>query len=440
LYTPSYYSTLNNVLALTSSSSSSATSNQYYNTHQQQQQQHLQQRQTRGFLTNLRRDIHLKSLERIANATPHDVHAQYEFMFELAQHYPEAVTVRFEQFKDFAIDERIALLYLNALHRSGRQDSFAMNKFIDRLVGGGGGGGGGGVYPETITALEELGNEKYKKSEMASRASKLLSSGSGSSGGLMPGSYYGVGGGGGGGGRGSSPNAPLFVQSHSPVQAREMLFAMARQVLIAFIVVSALTVVFTEQGLGRGGMGGAMGNGKHIQEAEGSDVRFDDVKGVTEAKAELEEIVLYLKDPDRFTRLGGKLPRGLLLTGRKYCTCPSFNEFIPLILSLILFFRSAPGTGKTLLAKAIAGEAGVPFFFASGSQFEEVYVGLGAKRIRELFEAAKQKSPAIIFIDEIDAVGGSRKLKDQSALKQTLNELLVQMDGFEENSGIIVVG
>ena len=104
---------------------------------------------------------------------------------------------------------------------------------------------------------------------------------------------------------------------------------------------------------------------------------------------------------------------------------------------ILLFFEHTgpPGTGKTLLAKAIAGEAGVPFFFASGSQFEEVYVGLGAKRIRELFDAAKQKSPAIIFIDEIDAMGGSRKLKDQSAMKQTLNELLVQMDGFEENSG-----
>lgn len=92
------------------------------------------------------------------------------------------------------------------------------------------------------------------------------------------------------------------------------------------------------------------------------------------------------------------------------------------------------------MAKAIAGEAGVPFFFSSGSQFEEVYVGLGAKRIRELFEAAKQKSPAIIFIDEIDAVGGTRKLKDQSALKMTLNELLVQMDGFDENNGVIVIG
>lgn len=96
------------------------------------------------------------------------------------------------------------------------------------------------------------------------------------------------------------------------------------------------------------------------------------------------------------------------------------------------------GTGKTLLAKAIAGEAGVPFFFSSGSQFEEVYVGLGAKRVRELFEAAKQKSPSIIFIDEIDALGGSRKLKDQAAMKMTLNELLVQMDGFDENNGELV--
>ena len=212
--------------------------------------------------------------------------------------------------------------------------------------------------------------------------------------------------------RGTDAKYPLHVQMSNGTSGRMALFTLAKQVLIAFVVVSAITAIMDEKGLGGRTMGG---NSKHVQEAEGSDVRFEDVKGVEEAKAELEEIVEYLKNPEKFTRLGGKLPRGLLLTG-------------------------PPGTGKTLLAKAIAGEAQVPFFFASGSQFEEVYVGLGAKRVRELFEAAKKKSPAIIFIDEIDAMGGSRKLKDQSALKMTLNELLVQMDGFDENNGVIVIG
>uniref|UniRef100_A0A7S1BV13 AAA+ ATPase domain-containing protein n=1 Tax=Corethron hystrix TaxID=216773 RepID=A0A7S1BV13_9STRA len=149
--------------------------------------------------------------------------------------------------------------------------------------------------------------------------------------------------------------------------------------------------------------------------SERPNTRFDEVKGCNEAKAELEEIVEYLKDASKFTRLGGKLPRGIMLKG-------------------------PPGTGKTLLAKAIAGEAGVPFFYASGSSFEEMYVGVGASRVRSLFQQAKKEAPCIVFIDEIDAVGGNRSLKDQSALKQTLNELLVQMDGFEDNSGIIVIG
>ncbi|KAK6461845.1 peptidase family M41-domain-containing protein [Scheffersomyces coipomensis] len=146
-----------------------------------------------------------------------------------------------------------------------------------------------------------------------------------------------------------------------------------------------------------------------------STVRFTDVQGCDEARAELEEIVDFLKDPAKFTGLGGKLPKGVLLTG-------------------------PPGTGKTLLARATAGEAGVPFFFMSGSEFDELYVGVGAKRIRELFTQAREKSPAIIFIDELDAIGGKRNPKDQAYAKQTLNQLLVELDGFSQTSGIIIIG
>lgn len=369
---------------------------------------------SRSFLTgafqNGLRDMQLKSMERSANNNPGEPAAQYDFLVELGKRYPEAVVERFESYPDFAIDERCALIYFGALQRTNASNRFNLREFVKRINSG-----GSSFNPLTLQALNELSSagsvegKKFTKPQIATRAMQILSGSSGS------GASAGIGGGYGGaslGSRGTSPNSPLYVQTFQPASGRAAMFTLARHAVIAFIVVSALTAVFDE----RGGVGRAMGmNGKHMQEAEGSDVRFDDVKGVAEAKHELEEIVLYLKDPAKFTRLGGKLPRGLLLTG-------------------------PPGTGKTLLAKAIAGEADVPFFFASGSQFEEVYVGLGAKRIRELFEAAKKKSPSIIFIDEIDAVGGTRKLKDQAALKMTLNELLVQMDGFEENNGVIVIG
>ena len=170
----------------------------------------------------------------------------------------------------------------------------------------------------------------------------------------------------------------------------------------------------------QGGKGGAMGFGrskaKMMNELKGK-VTFNDVAGVEEAKEEVEEIVEFLRDPKKFSRLGGKIPRGALLVG-------------------------PPGTGKTLLARAIAGEAGVPFFTISGSDFVEMFVGVGASRVRDMFEQGKKNSPCIIFIDEIDAVGRSRGAGlggGNDEREQTLNQLLVEMDGFETNEGVIII-
>lgn len=170
----------------------------------------------------------------------------------------------------------------------------------------------------------------------------------------------------------------------------------------------------------QGGKGGAMGFGrskaKLLTEAHGK-VTFQDVAGVEEAKEELEEIVHFLKDPRKFQKLGGRIPKGALLVG-------------------------PPGTGKTLLARAIAGEANVPFFTISGSDFVEMFVGVGASRVRDMFEQGKKSAPCIIFIDEIDAVGRSRGAGlggGNDEREQTLNQLLVEMDGFETNEGVILI-
>jgi len=170
----------------------------------------------------------------------------------------------------------------------------------------------------------------------------------------------------------------------------------------------------------QGGKGGAMGFGKSkaklLTEKHGK-VTFEDVAGIDEAKDELEEIIEFLKNPKKFQKLGGKIPKGVLLVG-------------------------PPGTGKTLLARAVAGEANVPFFTISGSDFVEMFVGVGASRVRDMFEQGKKNAPCIIFIDEIDAVGRHRGAGlggGNDEREQTLNQLLVEMDGFETNEGVILI-
>jgi cell division protease FtsH len=197
------------------------------------------------------------------------------------------------------------------------------------------------------------------------------------------------------------------------------------QLLVAsfpILIIIGLFLFFMRQmqGGGAGGKGGPMSFGKSKAKLLGEDqikVTFADVAGVDEAKEDVKELVDFLREPDKFQRLGGRIPRGILMVGQ-------------------------PGTGKTLLAKAIAGEAKVPFFSISGSDFVEMFVGVGASRVRDMFDQAKKQSPCIIFIDEIDAVGRHRGAGlggGHDEREQTLNQLLVEMDGFEANDGIIVI-
>ena len=182
-------------------------------------------------------------------------------------------------------------------------------------------------------------------------------------------------------------------------------------VVATYLCFALVTILVEALGTLRRGAG----NAKDAEvKAEKQTTRFSDVHGCEEAKEELAEVVDFLKNPEQFSDLGAKLPKGVLLVGQ-------------------------PGTGKTLLARAVAGEAGVPFFYMSGSEFDEIFVGVGAKRVRDLFKTAKAKSPAIVFIDELDAIGGKRNPRDQAHAKQTLNQLLTELDGFDQDTRIIIM-
>ncbi|GLT53361.1 hypothetical protein SLA2020_266380 [Shorea laevis] len=327
-----------------------------------------------------------KRLERLiaeADANPKDMAKQSALLTELNKHSPESVIKRFEQ-RDHAVDSRGVAEYLRALVVTN-----AIAEYLpDEETG----------KPSSLpTLLQEL---------------KQRASGNSDEPFLNP---------------GISEKQPLHVVMVEQKVSNKSRFAQELISTILFTVAVGLVWLMGAAALQKyiGSLGGIGTSGvgpssSYAPKELNRDVMpeknvktFKDVKGCDDAKQELEEVVEYLKNPSKFTRLGGKLPKGILLTG-------------------------APGTGKTLLAKAIAGEAGVPFFYRAGSEFEEMFVGVGARRVRSLFQAAKKKAPCIIFIDEIDAVGSTRK-QWEGHTKKTLHQLLVEMDGFEQNEGIILM-
>ncbi|CAN0891807.1 ATP-dependent zinc metalloprotease FTSH 11, chloroplastic/mitochondrial [Linum grandiflorum] len=327
--------------------------------------------------------MRLKRLAAEADANPKDPVKQTALLAELNKHNPESVIKRFEQ-RDLAVDSRGVAEYLRAIVATNAIADFLPDEQSGKPAS----------LPEL---LEEL---KQRASENTDEPTRNP---------------------------GISEKQPLHVVMVDP-RARPRSW-LAHE-LVSTIVLTVTVVIFWYMGNSAlqkytGNLGGIGASGigssstlspKDVNKEVMPDKNvktFKDVKGCDDAKQELEEVVEYLRNPSKFTRLGGKLPKGILLTG-------------------------APGTGKTLLAKAIAGEAGVPFFYRAGSEFEEMFVGVGAKRVRSLFQAAKKKAPCIIFIDEIDAVGSTRK-QWEGHTKKTLHQLLVEMDGFEQNEGIILM-
>ncbi|KAL5538208.1 hypothetical protein UlMin_044311 [Ulmus minor] len=327
-----------------------------------------------------------KRLERLiveADANPKDAAKQSALLAELNKQSPESVIKRFEQ-RDHAVDSRGVAEYIRALVATN-----AIAEYLPDEESG---------KPSSLPLLLQ---------ELKQRASGNID---------VPFLSPGI-----------NEKQPLHVVMVEPKVSnksrftQELISTILFTVAVGFIwfmgAAALQKYIGSLGGIGTSGVGSSSSyapkdlNKEVIPEKNVK--TFKDVKGCDDAKQELEEVVEYLKNPSKFTRLGGKLPKGILLTG-------------------------APGTGKTLLAKAIAGEAGVPFFYRAGSEFEEMFVGVGARRVRSLFQAAKKKAPCIIFIDEIDAVGSTRK-QWEGHTKKTLHQLLVEMDGFEQNEGIILM-
>ena len=324
----------------------------------------------------------VESLLRDANAVPSDPISQTRLYRELNKSVDGAKQViRRSESGRFASDESTVREYFKALTVSGRIDSVDLKMAIR-------------IAQESSRVATVDFTEKYDQEPNPNRSPS------------------------------TTPEAPPFSVRIDPSQppllvtvaesSKSQAWRLAKGVLGTLIVVSGLSVLAEslagniQKGLDN------LGPGKKVEPVKDVKTTFSDVRGCDEVREELKELIEYLKNPTKFTRLGARLPKGVLLAG-------------------------PPGTGKTLVARAVAGEAGVPFIHASGSEFEEMFVGVGARRIRDLFSAARKLAPCILFIDEIDAVGSKRHMKDTSSVRMTLNQLLVELDGFEQNEGVVVI-
>ncbi|KTW25947.1 hypothetical protein T552_03221 [Pneumocystis carinii B80] len=338
-------------------------------------------------------NCYLADLEEKANASMNDPKQQYLYYKSLLNSYPEFIISRYED-TGAARNKDCDLIYAKALESTGQMEkAMLVRKHINSDLGN--------TYSDNSTQKSENTHANTQENPSGSNANnnQLLSNYSNMS---MVQSFS-----------QNTKKNPIYVVTEESRQTK--IFKWARFILsftfVGYLIV-LLSTIFAESA-------GVLRSLNKSQDIEASgdnlpDVKFSDICGVDEAKEDLQEVVDFLKNPEKFTALGGKLPKGVLLIG-------------------------PPGTGKTMLAKAVAKEAGVSFFFMSGSEFDEMYVGIGAKRVRELFNIAKNRSPSIVFIDELDAIGSKRNPKDSAYIKQTLNQLLVELDGFSNKEGIIIM-
>ncbi|KAE8412980.1 hypothetical protein BDV36DRAFT_44372 [Aspergillus pseudocaelatus] len=321
----------------------------------------------------------LAQKEKTANSNPNSANAQNAFYQALLRANMPAIVVERYKSGHFATNALSEAIYLKALQRVGGTDAAALS----------------------AAASGQVGNSNLNSEQLQAIGQAVAAQNHGGNVGVST-KANGTG----------AKEAPLYVVVEESLGSAVFRWVKFLLYFGFFTYMSLVLVTILVETTGV--LKNIKGPQNNEAQPQQQTVRFTDVHGCDEAKEELQELVEFLLNPERFSSLGGKLPKGVLLVG-------------------------PPGTGKTLLARAVAGEAGVPFFYMSGSEFDEVYVGVGAKRVRELFTQARSKAPAIIFIDELDAIGAKRNERDAAYVKQTLNQLLTELDGFSQTSGVIII-